>query len=532
MPRAVDAREERNRRLTLIALLAIVAGGALLRLYCLGLRGFNDEAARWTFASLDWVNFWKEIWRGELNMAFYYILLRGWMAFGDSEWILRSLSVLLGVAALPALYFLGRQLFGRQVGLVSCALLAAHTFHIRYSQEARGYSLLTLLVILSTYFFVRAIESADQKKFWAAYVITSALACYSHFFAFLVLIAQWLALGIAKLHEIGFRKILVVLLSFLLLTAPIAVFFISQRHTQVRVQLHWIPRPTRGALVGFLYFFTGDFGNIMLGFYTALAFFSLAPLRRRAANEPAAAQENWQIRLIASWLALPIALLMGASYFKPLFQTRYLLMCLPALMLLAAIGLVKLSRLSLPWRRIAVVLFIAMLALSLAGTRKQYRSAVLARSSYRPMTQYILAHSEKRDAIVFFPSPNYLPFRYYAHRQVAATENDSLPQIVFPAFTDVPPGEPVAPNKHDIRKAVADRTRAWVVLNSKNSSHQKFREQSGRAIDDALAAENFEVKERTKFPGQPRLIATLYVKKQPPVSPEAPVGESLEKPLR
>jgi len=51
-------------------------------------------------------------------------------------------------------------------------------------------------------------------------------------------------------------------------------------------------------------------------------------------------------------------------------------------------------------------------------------------------------------------------------------------------------------------------------------------------IDDALAAENFEVKERTKFPGQPRLIATLYVKKQPPVSPEAPVGESLEKPLR
>ena len=372
------------------------------------------------------------MWRAELNMVFYYVLLRGWMIFGDSEWVLRSLSVLFGVATLPALYVLGQRLFDRQVGLISCALLAVHTFHIRYSQEARSYCLLTLLLVLSTYFFVRAIESADQKKFWAAYVLTSALACYSHFFAILVLIAQWLPLGIARLQRIGPRRILIVLSTFALLIAPIAVFFICQRHAQVRVQLSWIPRPTRGALVGFLYFFTGDSGNAMLALYVALGFFSLRPLWHRASNQSAEVQEKWQIRLIASWLALPIALLIAASSIKPLFQPRYLLMCLPALILLAAVGLMKLSRISLVWRRIAGMLFIAMMALSLAGTRKQYRSAGMARSSYRPMTQYILAHYETRDAIVFFPSPNYLPFTYYAHRQMAATGTYSLPQIVFP----------------------------------------------------------------------------------------------------
>jgi uncharacterized membrane protein len=134
-------------------------------------------------------------WDFEGNMIFYYLLLRGWVHLGDSEAVVRSLSVLFGVATVAAVYDLGCRLFNRTAGLIAAALLTIHGFHILWSQQARSYALLTLLLVVSTSLLVSALQAPDPRRTWAAYVIVSALACYCHFFAVLVLMTHWLWVG-------------------------------------------------------------------------------------------------------------------------------------------------------------------------------------------------------------------------------------------------------------------------------------------------------------------------------------------------
>ncbi|MGC2820047.1 MAG: hypothetical protein WA198_10205, partial [Candidatus Sulfotelmatobacter sp.] len=66
-------------------------------------------------------------------MSLYYLLLRGWLHFGSSPFFIRSLSVIISLATLPAIFWLASQLFDRRVGLFAVALMSFNAFHIRYA---------------------------------------------------------------------------------------------------------------------------------------------------------------------------------------------------------------------------------------------------------------------------------------------------------------------------------------------------------------------------------------------------------------
>lgn len=68
----------------------------------------------------------------------YYALLRLWAAlFGDSIYVLRSLSAVISLLALPALYWLCRELFAEaRTAWTAVALMAISPFHLLYAQEA------------------------------------------------------------------------------------------------------------------------------------------------------------------------------------------------------------------------------------------------------------------------------------------------------------------------------------------------------------------------------------------------------------
>src|ERR1700760_1253392 len=106
---------------------------------------------------MDWYNFARLLWRREANMSLYYLLLRGWIHLGSSETWIRALSVFFALAPLPVIYLLGKRLFSRRAGMVACVLMAVNAFHIRYSQEARAYTLVVLLVALASLFFMDAV---------------------------------------------------------------------------------------------------------------------------------------------------------------------------------------------------------------------------------------------------------------------------------------------------------------------------------------------------------------------------------------
>src|SRR3954464_10892001 len=142
---------------TRLAVVIVIA--AVLRLIFLGARSFwADEIVSVKLATDNWGGFWFWVSSREANMALYYLLLRGWIKFGDSEAQVRLFSSLIGIVTVPVLYALAKQLYDERIAWVSALLAATNACLITFSQEARSYSLVILLVALSYYYFIRLLR--------------------------------------------------------------------------------------------------------------------------------------------------------------------------------------------------------------------------------------------------------------------------------------------------------------------------------------------------------------------------------------
>src|SRR5580692_568445 len=108
-----------------LVLVVLVAAGIAVRVWCLACKPFwFDECFSVEVARIDWRNFLHLLWWREANMSLYYVLLRIWLHFGQSPFFIRSLSVAISALTVPAIYWLGRLLYNRRVGLIGAALFA------------------------------------------------------------------------------------------------------------------------------------------------------------------------------------------------------------------------------------------------------------------------------------------------------------------------------------------------------------------------------------------------------------------------
>ncbi|HJX39357.1 MAG TPA: glycosyltransferase family 39 protein, partial [Anaerolineae bacterium] len=111
--------------------------------------------------------------------------------WGSSEFILRLPAALLGSASLLLAYKVGETLWGRREGLIAAFLLSTNAYHIRYSQEARNYSAMVFLALLSLIFLLLALQRG-QKRMWFLFAVCASLNLYTHNFAFLILASETL----------------------------------------------------------------------------------------------------------------------------------------------------------------------------------------------------------------------------------------------------------------------------------------------------------------------------------------------------
>src|SRR5262249_29431953 len=68
-------------------------------------------------------------------------------------------------------------------------IFALSPLQIYFAQEARTYSLVTLLCLASTFFLVRMLTTPSTKAL-VSYIVTTFLAMYAHYFAAFVVMAQ------------------------------------------------------------------------------------------------------------------------------------------------------------------------------------------------------------------------------------------------------------------------------------------------------------------------------------------------------
>jgi hypothetical protein len=155
------------RRATPFLLLGIVALGGFLRFYQISSKGlWLDEAfSVWMgWQPLEEMLSW--LVNIDQHPPLYYTLLHFWMALGDNAATVRALSALLGTLTIPVIYLLGRRLTdGDQVvGLLAALVLAISPFHVRFAQETRMYTLLTLNASLALYALARLLTDPRSAK--------------------------------------------------------------------------------------------------------------------------------------------------------------------------------------------------------------------------------------------------------------------------------------------------------------------------------------------------------------------------------
>lgn len=136
-------------------------------------------------------NFWDiaRYTASDVHPPFYYWILKLWTGlFGTTDLGYRSLSIVFGAGAITTAFFLTRKLFGRKVGWITLLFLILSPMIIRYSDEARMYTLAAVIVMAATYVLIKATET-NSRKYWIWYGVLVALGMWTHYFIALA----WLA---------------------------------------------------------------------------------------------------------------------------------------------------------------------------------------------------------------------------------------------------------------------------------------------------------------------------------------------------
>lgn len=495
----------------LVVLAVLLATSLVLRLPFLGSMSlWLDEIWSIGTSRMPWRSVLWVITHQDSNASLYYALLHAWMRLGSGEAAVRSLSVLLGVATLPVLYMLGNRLLGKPAGFIASLLLAVNQFHIAASQEARSYSLLVLLITISTLLFVRCIERPLGRN-WLGYVLASVLAIYAHVFAVLVLASHLASVLFLRRQEVPWKKLLASTAMIGALASPVGILILN-RMQEPSAPLAWVHKPTFGTVCRVFWSLSGGtFGlrsALVVGMLLTTSYFVVCLIALldgmkvwRASGRSFAA---WRLGLPFSCLMIPITLSLAVSFVKPVFVDRYLIICLPALTLMAAKGIQSIKP---RWSAVAVAASIASLAIVATVPYYQFRSH---NREWKTATGYILEQAQPGDAIIFFVAPGRLLFDYYRRGEYRGS--DATLNVLYPEFGDENRDPNVLTYLPPLDSSLLDRAasryqRVWLVL-----FHDEFAFTNpvSQRIQGSLSAHYRKIQE-SRFEGNhERVVLLLY----------------------
>ena len=404
VPAEIPPSHSKQWRSSSIPLAVILLLGLVLRLLYLGEKSlWLDEISSVTFARLDWHNFWNLMLARESNMVFYYLLLRGWIHLGESELVLRLLSVIFGVATIGAIYVFAKDFFGRQTALLAALLLAVNGAHVRASQWIRSYSLLLLLIVLSSILLARGLQR-PTRRIWILYGLVTVLAVYSHFMVGLLIAAQWISLLFLPRRCIPRKQVSTAIAAVTLFSLPAAIFVVSRNVGQ----LNWVANPRPLELYHTAIFLAAGggkaVGNIFLVICVIGCALSTQEFRRIWSASPHSFL-SWRYAFLFTCLFFPVLFSFLLSYWKPVFFYRYLIVSLPAFLALVARGFDLMPR---RWLR---ALLPVAVGLSLAAVFISYRPE----EDWKGACGYLLQNTRPGDATIF-NGQGRLPLEYYGRR--------------------------------------------------------------------------------------------------------------------
>jgi uncharacterized membrane protein len=478
-------REIPKRDLLILAGLTLLAAG--LGAYCLGCKSlWWDEG--YTIAALraDWTDLPRELTFYGPN-PLYFVLIRLWGVLGHGESVIRSFSVLTAVATVPVVYLLGRELFDSSTGLWAAALTAVNSFVVEYAQEARGYSLLLFLVALSTLFLARAVKEPATRR-WVFYGIAMGLAIATHIFAFEVLVAHIAAVALTRREVLRDRPARISFAALILLMPLFAAQTIWLILANSGVD--WIPKRALISLAIVTFSLAGQTQAVptlvslspLAAVLIAVDLVVIVPLIELARGFMRGMRSIvWPHTLLVLWFVVPVVGTFIVSFAFPMFLDRYLIVALPAIPLLTAVGLVK-----LPSHLFRIVAFGVLCTIAVIALNRVYE---IPKENWRGIASYIQSRGNAGDALIFYRPGGSAAFRYYAER-----DRRPEPPFAYPYSGDYIDGSNPDRLFTALREDEIDEQRVWFIRRDSIGlpEHEEL---------ERLLYEDFEVVEERRFAG-------------------------------
>jgi len=286
-----------------------------------------------------------------------------WLMFntlGSSEIHIRSLSLAFFLGTVFFAYKIGAFLFNKKTALWAGLLTLLNPFFFTYAFEGRMYSIMSMGVAGSMYYFLRLFYSEDEveKKDKFLYVFFTLWALYSHHFAIFALFVQ----GIWFLWElvIGKRARAKKLFKLFLITGLLYTPWLYPLYTQTRQVAggFWLGTPDIKDLRNLIYEYIAEgikndklvLPNLNVALYQASLYLVYLTLVFR----------KWTSRFkksvfLAFWFLGPILMTYFISQkFQSIFFNRYILYVIPAAMIIIAsakrrVSLIPLSLIVIIW---------------------------------------------------------------------------------------------------------------------------------------------------------------------------------------
>ncbi len=346
--------------------------------------------------------------------AFHLLLNLVTRMTGTSDFAVRFLPAIFGVATVAATYALGKGVAGRKVGLFSALILATLPFHVKYSQEARMYAALCFFAAVSAWLLIAASHRpAASPRLWAAWVITTALMLYTHYYGLFFFGGEVLAMLWWTMRYPQWR---VQWRWGALATTLTAAFFLPWVPVMLRQPHAPSPLPysrVYGTLLPLLTvgrFFVGKpfhTWSLALAIFVLLAAAGNGWLAYKQTGNAGRGKQT--IEAVAILALAPFAAAWIISFWRPVFLPRGLLVTAPAFVVLLAYAFARPWRVGGQWARLGMAL---ALALVLADGLHAYYTAP-QKDRWRETAATISANRQPGDLIWTLDTYTARGFDYY-----------------------------------------------------------------------------------------------------------------------
>ncbi len=363
---AVNRNLDRNDWLVILALTLLAAA---IRLPTLGTASlWFDELCTWKVSNqASLIDLWTKGFTVDIFPPAYFTLTYFIIKLlGDGEFAMRLPAALFGILSVPAIYALGRKLFCKVTATLGAALVTLSYTCIYYSQEARPYSMMMFLTIVTTYLWHGVYAKVIVRNLQASWsqilalVLVQALFCYTHYLDVLVTGLQmaFFFAGCLRTHR-GFYILGWTALGL----ALFALLWLPELRLQTHNHVYWIPvtDPISALNKSVLFLFSGF---ISLGYASVAITLAAFVKNGGPVLKPEGPREYKTGLVLVGACMVSFALIETLTLtVKPLYLDRYLTFCLPFAYLVIAR---QIDRLQLrPILRVSVAIAPLLLTLAL-----------------------------------------------------------------------------------------------------------------------------------------------------------------------